>query len=251
MRIGVSTRVFADETEGAFSKIESSGADCADVYLRTFYEYRPEFAKKLKKGGEGLEVSSLRAQSENFELNLLSSDRRIRGDGLYWLDQVLRAARYLGAKRFVMDFSGLSNRVEEPDFSGILNACEAYGTGFLISNAFCGLVFRPTDFHKLKERCPALKGALDMREARKSCRPYQMYISAFGESLEEAFVSDVSEKGPCLPGEGRTDFAELFSRLADKGFCGDVIVDGPCRADAERLERSIEFLKDMAEKAGL
>ena len=102
MKTGISTSSFflREECENAIVKIRELGAQCAEVFLGTYYEYRPEFAKAHRHLLDGLEVTSIHALSTNFEPQLFSESRRVRGDGFYWLDQLLRSAQLLGAKKY-------------------------------------------------------------------------------------------------------------------------------------------------------
>ena len=72
MKIGISTvSLFKTcETEDAFSIIKDACADTCEVYLGTFYEYRPEFAKKFAERAAGLEVNSVHVNPLNFESQL-------------------------------------------------------------------------------------------------------------------------------------------------------------------------------------
>ena len=49
MKIGISTAALFPEkhTEDAARIIKSLGAEVAEVFFSTFYEYRPEFSKEL------------------------------------------------------------------------------------------------------------------------------------------------------------------------------------------------------------
>ena len=120
MKVGISTACFylKSETETAVKTIKSLGADCAEIRLQTFYEYRPEFAKSIAPDICGFEVHSVQTSPLNFEAQLFDASRRIRGDGFYWLDQVMRSARLLGAGNYTFqgcassdDFDGLSGYI--------------------------------------------------------------------------------------------------------------------------------------------
>ena len=56
MKIGISTASLFPEkhTEEAARIIKSLGAEVAEVFFSTFYEYRPEFSKALAPEIEGL-----------------------------------------------------------------------------------------------------------------------------------------------------------------------------------------------------
>ena len=86
MKIGISTATLFPEkhTEEAARVIKSLGAEVAEVFFSTFYEYRPEFSKALAPEIAGLKVNSVHAMPLNFEGNFFNPTRRVRGDGFYW-----------------------------------------------------------------------------------------------------------------------------------------------------------------------
>ena len=98
MKIGISTASLFPEkhTEEAARIIASLGAEVAEVFLSTFYEYRPEFSKALAPRIKGLEINSVHSMPLNFEPNLFNVTRRVRGDVFYWLDKIARSAQLLG-----------------------------------------------------------------------------------------------------------------------------------------------------------
>ena len=102
MKTGISTASFflRGETEDAIKTIKELGAGCAEVFLGTYYEYRPEFAKKHAPLAEGMDICSIHALSTNFEPQLFSASRRVRGDAYYWLDQLMRSAQLFGTDKY-------------------------------------------------------------------------------------------------------------------------------------------------------
>ena len=102
MQVGISTASLFPRvaTEDALDAIISLGADCAEVFFSTFYEYRPEFSKSVAGRLNGFAVNSVHVNGLNFEGNFFNPSRRVRGDGMYWLDQLLRSAQLLGCKNY-------------------------------------------------------------------------------------------------------------------------------------------------------
>ena len=217
------------ETEDALSEIKKLGATHCELYLQTFYEYRPEFSKKFAAVAEGVNVCAVRVPPANYEAQLFSERRRTRGDGFYWLDQVLRSAAVFGAERYVLrgltdgrDFGYLGERLNE-----VISFCARYGVKLSLENSCAGLYNAHGVFKELKNHCPELCGALDLAQARKSNYPYGMYINETSGSLSHVRLTDFDAFGkPCALGEGAFDFSELFSRLKDSGFDGTVIYGG-------------------------
>lgn len=251
---GISTACFKTirETEDALASIKSLGADCAEVNLRTFYEYRPEFAKKYAdlKGDAG--VVAVRPLHANFEPQLLSDSRRVRGDGYYWLDQIMRSAQLFGAKDYC--FQGCLCGAENFDLwrssgyiRGVIEFCSRYGLGVCIENSaqLCG---NPYIFGKLKNELPELGFIFDLAAARASGYPYQMFLKGAAGSVAYARLSDLDENGKiCLPGEGITDFSEVVKCLRGADFDGAIIIDAPTDGDG-RLTRSLDYLAEIIDK---
>ena len=252
MKIGISTASLFNrlETEDALSAIKEAGADICEVYLETFYEYRPEFAKKYAdRAGE---VYSVHTNPLNFEPQLFEPSRRVRGDGFYWLDQLLRSAILFGAKNYTFhgfarkngtsdDFDYIAERLRE-----IAAFCARYGVTLCLENVHWATYNRPSVFRELKARCPEIAGVLDLKQARKSGYPYLMYINDMAGSISHIHVSDADEHGKtCLPGQGVYDFKEIFSRLKDAGFDGNVFIECGSFVNFEELKTSVEFLKEI------
>lgn len=245
MKAGLSTACFNNfsETENAIRKISQSGACVSEVYLRTFYEYRPEFARRY--AGDTA-VYDICVNPDNFEAQLFSPSRRVSGDGYYWLDQTLRSAQLFGCKNFLLRGSAHGSIDEIAGYLGaITRFCARYGVNAVLSNSVSGIYGRPSVFGELKNRCPALSGALDLKEAYLSGYPYTMYLKDMSGAISLVRIADVDGNGGfCLPGRGGTDFYGLFSRLKEEGFDGAVIVDAPAD-DAGEIERSLEYINNI------
>ncbi len=249
MKIGISTATLNNlcETEQAFDIIKNTGAECCEVYLRTFYEYRPEFAKKYASLAEGLEVNCVRVSQRNFERQLFCPSRRVRGDGFYWLDQIMRSAQLFGAKYYTFN-GGLEEVNNSDEVAGRLREaadfCSSYGVTLSLENSGSPYIFR-----ELKSRCPQIAAAFNIGNARKACYPYQMYIENMSGAISHVLLSDVDGDGAsCLPGFGKCDFAEIFKRLKGAGFDGYVLINTPNVGDISNLKTSVGHLKELADK---
>lgn len=258
MKIGVSTASFfpREECENAIEIIKGLGADCAEVFLGSFYEYRPEFAKANRERFGGIEISSVHSSSVNFEPQLFASSRRVRGDGFYWLDQFLRSAQLLGAKKY--SFHGYISRSMNIDFDRISerfrDICEfssRYGVDVCLENVSWCTYNRPGLFREFKSRCPQLAAVLDIKQARRSGYPVNMYIEDMAGSISHVHLSDVTESGKmCLPGNGVYDFEEIFKRLRGAGFDGAAVIEvyGGDYKEYSEIKQSLEYLKEIAYK---
>ncbi len=254
MEIGISTACFcSSETEEALGQIEATGAKLCEIYLRTFYEYRPEFAKKFAPLLAGAKAWSVHAAPYNFEPQLFFRERRIRGDGFYWLEQVMRSANLLGAKNYTFhgtvrkgrescdNFGAIAERLNE-----IAEFCLGCGVTPCLENVHGGLYNRPSVFKELKSRCNNLAGVFDIKQARKSDYPYSMYLRDMEGAISHVHISDVDENGKtCLPGRGLYDFKEVLLRLKDVGFDGPLIIETGNWHDVSELKTSVEYLNEI------
>lgn len=240
MKIGLTTACFESlETEDALKLVSQTGAETAEICLKTFYEYRPEFAKKYAENKGGVEICAVRANPYNFEPQLFSPSRRVRGDGLYWLDQLMRSAQLFGAKNFILH--GFACSGETPDYNalsgyinGVIDFCAYYGVGVCLTNSSHGLFNSPSDFKELKARCPALSGVLDIDAATRS----KFKICEYIEDMSGA-IACVHLPCECLDGAG-----ELFKLLKDGGFDGSVLLDVPLDG-VENASKCVSAIKRL------
>ena len=190
----------------------------------------------------------------NFEPNLFNTTRRVRGDGYYWLDQVARSAQLLGCNNYTFHgFIRAGSGKDDMRFIGerIAEAhafMARYGVNLCIENTARYAFNRPSFFREVKAACPDLYGVFDIKQARRSGYPYQMYIEQMAGAIAYAHVSDVDENGAtCLPGKGIYDWKEIFKRLKGAGFDGVVLIEN-YRGDftnAEEIAESAEYLKEI------
>ena len=254
MKTGISTAslYLRQEIEQAIVTIRELGADCAEVFYNTFYEYRPEFSQKLDV--KGIEISSVHINTHQVEHSLFNLSRRVRGDAFYWLDQVMRSAQILGCKAYT--FHGRVGKVENLDetWGFIRDAaefCARYGVNLCLENVCWSVYHRPKIFSYLKERIPSLLGVFDIKQAQRSGYPYKEYIDDMKGSISHVHLSDVDKDGKmCLPGRGVYNFKEVLTRLKDAGFDGNIIIevykDDYC--DVSELKNSLEYLNEIIYK---
>lgn len=257
MKVGISTAslYLKRETEDAVRLIKDFGASCAEIFYQTFYEYRPEFSESFLGAAKGLEINSVHVNTWHIENALFSRSRRVRGDGYYWLDQVMRSAQLLGCKAYT--FHGKPNG-RQADFELIaenLRAayefCARYGVKLCLENVAWCIYDKPTVFSRLKERVPELAGVFDIKQARRSGYPYKDYIEEMKGCISHVHLSDVDKDGKmCLPGRGVTDFTEVLKRLKGVGFDGNVIIEAYAEDydDISELKNSLAHLNEIIYK---
>lgn len=253
MKTGISTAslFLRQETEQAMETAKQLGAQCVEIFLQTFYEYRPEFSEKLPKD---IKVSSVHVNTHHIEHSLFNPSRRVRGDGYYWLDQVMRSARILGCKNYT--FHGKVGKVESIDeiesyLSPAVGFCSRYGVNLCLENVAWSIYHKPGIFSELKRRIPSLMGVFDIKQAQRSGCPYKQYIKDMQGAISHVHLSDTDKNGNmCLPGKGTYNFKEILSRLKDAGFDGDVIIEvyNENFADIGELKKSLDFVNEIVYK---
>ena len=260
MKVGISTAslFLRKNNEEALPLFDAWGVPCAEVFLTSFCEYAPAFARTLAAAKGGVEIHSVHVLNTQYEPQLYAEHPRVLEDANGWLREVLASANILGAHNYT--FHGIARlkrtfRENWQRFSAITaqiyETCRAAGVRLCYENVEWALYNRPGLFALLKEHCPDLGGVLDIKQARITGYDWREYLADMGESLATVHVSDVTAEGKmCLPGQGVCDFAELFARLRGIGFDGAVLIENYARdyGEPDELRRSFEYLADLAAK---
>ena len=207
-----------------------------------------------------MKAHSVHVLGMQFEPQLYAEHPRVRADSAAVLRRAMEAAQELGAKYYTFHGPARLKRTFCADFARlgpitqeIFSLCAEYGVTLCYENVEWSLYNRPGVFSALKEYCPALKGVLDLKQARISGYDYRDYLAEMGRDIAHVHVSDVDGAGKmCLPGRGVFDFDELFSRLRDVGFDGAVLIENYKRdyRGEEELRTSFEWLQGVASKYG-
>lgn len=253
MKVGISTAsmFLKQETEDAVQTIKNAGADCTEIFLQTFYEYRPEFAKSFKDSLGGLEICSVHVNTHHIEHSLFNNSRRIRGDAFYWLDQVMRSCQILGCKAYTFHGRyGNGGNVTE-SIKRAVGFCAEYGVKLCLENVCWSTYCKPGIFSELKKDIPDLCGVFDIKQAVRSGYPYKEYIDDMKGSISHVHLCDMDEDGKvCLLGKGKLKFKEILSRLKDAGFDGNLIIEvyPDSYSDITELKTSLEYLKEIVVK---
>ena len=264
MRTGVSTAslFLRKYNEEALPLLHALGVNTAEVFLTTFSEYGREFAEKLNAVKGNVSVNSVHILNTQFEPQLFNAHPRAKADAYFWLEKTLESANVLGAPYYT--FHGIA-RIKRAARSGanddfnamikgfreISDFCENHGGTLCLENVEWASYNRVGVFQKLSKEIPALRGVLDIKQARISQIPYEKYLEEMGEKLAFAHVSDVDENGKiCLPGKGVFDFETLVKRLKDVGFDGALLIEvytGDYGAETE-LKTACEYLDEILYK---
>jgi len=76
-------------------------------------------------------------------------------------------------------------------------------------------------------------------------------VSAMGSRLVHLHANDYDDNSDCLlPGQGKSDFAEIFSTLYKNGFCGESIIEvyRSNYGNYNELVSSMHFLERLERK---
>jgi sugar phosphate isomerase/epimerase len=264
MQAGVSTaslflRKSNEESLELFNRL---GVKTAEVFLTTFSEYGQPFADFLSSKKGKVFINSVHILNTQFEPQLFAAHPLVKSDAYAWLDKVLTSANALGAPYYT--FHGTA-RVKSASRSGkndnfptmikgfeeLTEFCEKRGVTLCLENVEWATYNRPGVFSKIADQIPSIRGVLDIKQARLSEHPYEIYLEEMGEKIAYVHLSDLDEFGKlCLPGKGRFDFDTLLKRLRDVGFDGALLIEvyqNDYQEIAE-LKESLQFLREKVEK---
>ena len=266
MRVGVSTaslfmRKFNEE---ALPLLDGFGIKTAEVFLTSFSEYGKEFGEKLALTKGSIRVNSVHALNTEFEPQLFSAHPRVKEDAYFWAGKVLEGANALGAPYYT--FHGLARNKKAArnpandnfdrlgnGLKNISDFCKDRGVTLCLENVEWSTYNRVGMFTEMKKRVPDLKGVLDVKQARISEFPYELYLDEMGEDIAYAHISDVKENGKmCLPGQGAFDFETFVKRLQDVGFDGALLIEAykDDYQEINELKASCAYVNEILYKLG-
>ena len=263
MYSGVSTAsLFLREfNEDALTVLNGLGVRSTEVFLTTFSEYTEEFARLLLARRGALKVNSVHLLNTQFEPQLFGQHPRAKADAFRILDGAMASARIFGAERYTFHgITRLKKNSAPPDykktgksFCEISECCAAHGVRLCLENVHWAFYNEPGIFGRVKEYCPDLSGVFDVKQARLSCYPYQMYIKDMEGCISHVHLSDVNERGKiCLPGKGTFDFEECLRRLKDAGFDGAALIEVYANdyGDYRELKQACDYIDEIIYKIG-
>ena len=263
MYSGVSTAsLFLREmNEDALSILNGLGVRATEIFLTTLSEYTQEFSRLLASRKGNLCVNSVHVLNTQFEPQLFGAHPRAKKDAYDILDTAMSGAAVFGAKYYTFhgitrlkknsvtrNFAELAQNMKEIDAT-----CAKHGIKLCLENVHWAMYNAPGIFAGIREYFPDLMGVFDVKQARLSCYPYQMYIKEMEGRIAHVHLSDVDECGKiCLPGKGTFDFEECFRRLKDAGFDGAALIEvyAGDYGKYEELRRSCDYLDEIIYKIG-
>ena len=244
-------------TEDALKYLSENNVKTCEVFLSTYSEYESDFAKKLKEVKGDINVHSMHVLTTQYEPQLFNSSQRTSQDAFKMLEKAVTAGEIIGAKYYT--FHGTARYKVTPiiiDYdkigavtSKIIDVCNKHNITLCFENVHWAHYNFIGFFTELKKRCPTLKGVLDIKQAWQNKIPYQEFLNEMKGDIVTVHLSDIDENGKmCLPGKGKFDFKEMFSRLKDVGFKGSALIEvykDNYEREEELLE-SLEYLKNIA-----
>ena len=261
MQTGISTASLFGRyhTEEALSILNNNNVKTAEVFLETFWEYSKKFGKILKQKKGQVDIHSVHTLTTQFEPTLYSLNTRAQEDSFKLLKGTLNASKVIGAKYYtfhgparikrtplVIDFDRVGKITQK-----IIDICKTFGVQLAYENVHWSYYNYVGFFNELKKRTTGLKATLDVKQARQSNVCVNEFIKEMGNDIVTVHLSDVDENGKmCLPGKGKTDLYDLFSRLCDVGFDGAIIIEaysGDYKNENELFE-SLDFINGLSQK---
>lgn len=260
MEIGISTAsLFRRQfNEDALVTLNELDARVCEVFLGTYSEYTEDFAKLLFERKGKLNVHSIHTLNTHFEPQLFSNSERAIKDAYLIYENCLNTAKTLGAKYYTLhgiarfkknilynDYEKIGKMMQKlKDFS------DSKGVELTIENVEWAYYNHVGFYKEISKYCKGLSTCLDVKQARISGDSYIDYINEMGSSIKTVHLSDVDDNGNiCLPGAGNFDFADLFNRLHDVGFNGNMLIEvysGDYK-EINELSNSLEFLRNIKE----
>lgn len=236
MMLGISTACYFQRlmVEDAVPDIGAHGVPLCELFLNSLSEYEPDFFSLLldRINETGVHVYSVHPMSTQFEPQLFSIHPRQRTDAWALYERVLRGARKLGAKVYVMHgpvhLSGAAKNISlariAPIFHELSEVAASYGITLALENvSWCA--FRTPSFGRaLRESLGdgALKYTLDVKQAiRAGCDPLD-FVEAVGPDIVNVHLCDAvldwsGRVSLRMPGLGGFDFTALRDALIRQG----------------------------------
>ena len=261
MLLGISTASLNGKlcTEDALKWIGDIGADCAEVFLTTYSEYRPAFCEKLLKARElnGIKVSSMHTLNTQFEGQLFSSSKRQRDDAFEIFTNVLDIGKELGAQNYVLhgpaqikytryntDYARFASVTDELDC-----LCGQRNMRLTWENVHWAHYNHPDFINRLMQKTTRkVHTTLDIKQAMQSGVDYTLYLDQMKDRLVNVHLCDFDSEGMLyLPLEGTFDFEGLFTKVKEINPDACIVIEVYDRSftTLEQLKKCYFDLKNL------
>ena len=261
MEIGVSTASLFKRkyNEDALVVLNELDARVCEIFLGTYQEYTKEFAKLLLERKGNLRVHSIHTLNTHFEPQLFGANPRAIDDAYKILENCLNTAKLLGADNYTLHgIARFKRNVKYNNYEDIgkkmqklKTFCEGFGVNLCLENVEWAYYNHVGFYTEIEKYCKGLKTCLDIKQARISTDSYADYINEMGSSINTVHLSDVNDSGKiCLPGKGNFDFEDLFKRLKDVDFKGDMLIEvyNEDYNEISEIKDSLDYLRNIKEK---
>ena len=237
MEIGLSSASFYPEinTEDSIRLMSSIGFDTGEVFLNTPSEYEENFIKLLIEEKEKYNFKSrpIHACSSQSEPFLFDKYKRRREDMFVYYKKLCKAARMLGAESYTFHGMRLGNfnTMDKELILDVYNEMNyiSQEQGIKLSQenvSWC--MSSNLDFllYLREEMKDSLYFTLDIKQAYKAFTEPEKYLDIMKENINNLHINDRDEKHLCmLPGKGKVDYKNIFSKLNNIGYKGISIIE--------------------------
>lgn len=260
MQVGISTACFYPEAlEETFSQIADMGFKKIEIFFNTQSELHEPVISQIKNivNESGLQVISIHPYTSLMEGMLLFSDyKRRTQDGFEQYKTYFEAAQKLGAKylTFHGERTTPDNKIDKPDvwqrkierYHRLCSLGKDFGVTVAQENVAWCKSSNPEYLKKLYKDVPELRYTLDLKQAYRAGHLWTDYYNIVYDRLKNIHINDFDDNHSCLlPNEGKFDYNELFKRLENDNYDGDVLIEvyKSNYTQKEQLENSAKFLK--------
>ena len=214
--------------------LQDLGVARIEVFLNTFRELSPSFAKEMENTlrGRGTEVCALHPFSSNFEPFFFFS--RYGGrfeDGLDLYKRYFELCQLWQIPRLVFhgDFGGSTFPIERycEHFAALARTAAAYGVQLCQENVSRCRSASPAFIREMRRLLQDdVAFVLDLKQARRAGAPLGEFLDAMGPCLAHLHLSGAKEGSDCAaPLPSTLDIPQLLHMLQKAGYDGDLVIE--------------------------
>lgn len=261
MEIGVSTASLfkRKHNEDALTILNQLDARVCEIFLGTYSEYTSEFGNLLKSRLGNLKVHSIHTLNTHFEPQLFGSNDRALEDAYKIYENCLNVGKMLDANAYTMHGiarfkkGALYNNYQKiaKNFEIASAVAKKYDIKLTLENVEWAFYNHVGFLTNIKKYFNGLYTCLDVKQARISGDSYKDYIKEMCNSIITVHLSDVNDSEHiCLPGKGNFDFKDLFYRLKDVGFDGNMLIEvyTDDYKEIDEIKESLDYLRELKYK---
>lgn len=262
MQMSVSTASFFPRymTEDAVDAIARLGAGAAEIFLCSFSEYDPAFARIVNEhlAENHVQAVSVHTLNSQFEPQLFSRSSRQREDARKVFRKVLQAGKVMGASLYV--FHGPANiknaqhiRCDYPwlgeHTDDLCRMAADEGIRLTWENVFWAYYREPSFGPRVQENMrETLYYTLDVKQALLSGHDVFAYLEAMGDRLANVHICDIDEnRSHVLPGRGIFDWERFADILHKKRYDGHICLEvyGESYQREEELKENFLSVREL------